>query len=83
MGAVRMRVQTTDKNITSNPHDSNPSTNFLWYEKLFVFIINKVTIKIDASDDLKLKCFIKIVWFIWWMILICMMELMMDKHTAF
>ncbi len=37
MGAVRMRVQTTDKNITkSNPHDSSASINVLWSEKLCV-----------------------------------------------
>ncbi len=43
-------------------------------KKLFVFIINKVIIKIDASDDLKLKHFIKI--------FDLLMELM-DKHTSF
>ncbi len=30
MGAVRMRVHPTDKNITSNPHDSSPTVNILW-----------------------------------------------------
>ncbi len=34
MGAVRMRVQTADKNITSNPHDSSPPFNVFWIEKL-------------------------------------------------
>ncbi len=29
MGAVRMRVQTADKNITSNLHHSSPSINVL------------------------------------------------------
>ncbi len=36
MGAVRMRVQTADKNFTSNPHHSSPSVNILWSEKLRV-----------------------------------------------
>ncbi len=36
MGAVRMRVQTADKNITSNPHHSSPSINVLRSEKLCV-----------------------------------------------
>ncbi len=36
MGAVRMRVQTADKNITSNPHHSSPSINVLLREKLCV-----------------------------------------------
>ncbi len=35
MGAVRMRVQTADKN-TSNTHHSSPSINILWSEKLHV-----------------------------------------------
>ncbi len=36
MGAVRMRVQTADKNLTSNPHDSNPSDSILWSLKLCI-----------------------------------------------
>ncbi len=36
MGAVRMRVQTTDKIFRSNPHDSSLSINILWNEKLHV-----------------------------------------------
>ncbi len=39
MGAVRMRVQTADNNITSNnttPLQSSPSVNILWSEKLCV-----------------------------------------------
>ncbi len=34
MGAVRMRVQIADKNITINPHQSSPSVNVLRNEKL-------------------------------------------------
>ncbi len=37
MGAVRMRVQTADKNTTitlNNPQNSNPLVNVLWSEKL-------------------------------------------------
>ncbi len=36
MGAVRMRVQTADKNITSTPHYSSPSVDVLWRQKLHV-----------------------------------------------
>ncbi len=36
MGAVRMRVKTADKNITSNPHHSRPSVNILRSKKLYV-----------------------------------------------
>ncbi len=40
MGAVRMRVQTADKNITIihkyDPHNFSPSINVLWSEKLSV-----------------------------------------------
>ncbi len=34
MGAVRMRVQTADKNLVI--HVSSPSANILWSEKLHV-----------------------------------------------
>ncbi len=40
MGAVRMRVQTADENITiitSNPHNSSLSFSVLWSNKLHVF----------------------------------------------
>ncbi len=40
MGAVRMRVQTADKNTTSNPHHSSPSV--LWIQNLLV--INHIII---------------------------------------
>ncbi len=37
MGAVRMRVQTSDSQLsTSNPHHSSPAINILWSEKLCV-----------------------------------------------
>ncbi len=36
MGAVRMRVQTADKNVTMNQHEPSPSINILWREKLCV-----------------------------------------------
>ncbi len=37
MGAVRLRVQTADKNITmSISHQSTPSINILWSEKLHI-----------------------------------------------
>ncbi len=35
MGAVRKRVQTADKNITSNLHHSSPSVNIFRSEKVF------------------------------------------------
>ncbi len=34
MGAVRMRAQRADKN--NNPHDSSPSVDILWSEKMSV-----------------------------------------------
>ncbi len=48
MGAVR--VQTADKNITSNPHLSSPSINIRWSEKLHVF-----KKQIHHKDDLTLN----------------------------
>ncbi len=44
MGAVRMRVQIADKNITINPHQSSPSVNVLWNEKLCV-CVNQIHFK--------------------------------------
>ncbi len=49
MGAVRMRVQTSDKNITSNPHHSSPSVNILRSQKLFVR--NKSIIKMFITSN--------------------------------
>ncbi len=40
MGAVRMKLQTMEKTsqyYTCIPHDSSPSINALWNEKLFFF----------------------------------------------
>ncbi len=41
MGAVRMRVQTADKNITSNPHPSSPSV-ISCEVKSWMFVRNKI-----------------------------------------
>ncbi len=38
MGAVRMRVQTTDKNITINPHHSSPSINVLPSQVTIIYV---------------------------------------------
>ncbi len=55
MGAVRMRVQTADKNITiihklSTPLQSSPSVNIFWRKKLHVY--KKQLIKIIIMNNI-------------------------------
>ncbi len=46
MGAIRMRVQTADKNTKYPQHDPNPSTNILWKT---MFLRNKSSINFKPS----------------------------------
>ncbi len=53
MGAVRMRVQTADKNH-NNPHHSSPSIMWLWTTKQVIRVICKKKIYIYTSSWYKL-----------------------------
>ncbi len=68
MGAVTMRVQKADKNITSNPQLSGSSITFLWSEKLCVcrkqrnkfcvFVGNTVKEHIPLGNKFIIKVFL-------------------------
>ncbi len=54
MGAVRMRVQTADNNITSNPHHSSPVHQLTSCEvKSYVFVRNKSIIKVFFNSKVQ------------------------------
>ncbi len=65
MGAVRMRVQTADKNVTMNQHEPSPSINILWREKLCVrkktihlyYMFNRAVTIHQTHDSVRITIF--------------------------